>query len=1102
MADRLEDLLRACTVRVLGGPMPGAGFFVAPGRVLTCVHVVGDSENLVVRWERDDLPPLELPVIERIAVLGSHGRPIPDLDQDYPDIALLAVDDLGGHPCVAVDLEWPSQEDVFQVFGYPREGGAILLTPARLTYRGTHGTQPTVFMDLASDTIKPGMSGAAVLNLRPGAVSGIVVASKHTSLPDGALVIPWSAIAADLAETLAENRLYHTANPRWMSAAAAYRERLRFRLPRTAPHFTGRDNLLRELDAALAVQRVGVVTQTLSGLGGVGKTQLAAAYVEAREGAFDIVAWIRAEDGGTRDLADLAVALGLPVMERTPEERAADVMVHLSNSDRSWLLVLDNASGPEALLDIPRSGAGRVIVTSRHRGGYEAFGQELPVDVFDEDTAVRFLLSRSGRDDDQAARAVAAALGRLPLALGHAAAYCATGSGITFGDYLELVEGLPAQELFDANREVFYYQTVAVTWNTSIGAAEKASPAARAALNMTAYLAPEGLPRSFFAMLAGDSVLGRKRVNDALAALHRYSLATVTESSISVHRLLQKVLRDQMENSDTAQAFSDALSALSRARPGDSRLPQMWPKWQELVPHVEALARADLPDADQAEELVGVLNSTCTFLVASGAPQRALALSRHAVTVADEHLGADHPGTLAARRILALSCESAGLHTEAISHGERVIADCERVLGADDPETLWARSNLARSYESARRSRQAVAAGERLVADCVRILGPDHPQTLTAMDNLAASYMAAGRIPDAIAIGEKLVADSERTLGADHPQTFMALDNLAISYRSAGRILEGIAIGEKLVADRERILGDQHPATLDARYSLASAYRSAGRIADAIATEEQVVADRERILGPDHPDSLWARGNLGLSYESAGRTTDAVTLDEQVVADCERVLGPDDPHTLTARANLAISCRSAGRLDIAIPMQEKLIADRERVIGTDHPSTLSGRDHLAISYRLAGRTEDAIRVAEQLAADRARVLGPQHPATLVARDNLAVCYRSDGRVDDAVHLSEQVVLLFEQVMGRDHPDTLWARQGLADASRQAGRIDQAVVLGEQVLADSERILGPGHPYTSRARRSLADSYHAAGRDQDAADLAAAPAADCERILWE
>jgi hypothetical protein len=45
MADPLEDLLRSCTVRVTGGPAPGAGFFVAPGKVLTCVHEMACDED-------------------------------------------------------------------------------------------------------------------------------------------------------------------------------------------------------------------------------------------------------------------------------------------------------------------------------------------------------------------------------------------------------------------------------------------------------------------------------------------------------------------------------------------------------------------------------------------------------------------------------------------------------------------------------------------------------------------------------------------------------------------------------------------------------------------------------------------------------------------------------------------------------------------------------------------------------------------------------------------------------------------------------------------------------------------------------------------------
>ena len=219
MADRLEDLLRACTVRVLGGPMTGAGFFVAPGQVITCAHVAGDGAGLTVRWERDGQPPREVPVSGPPLVLASQGRPIPALESGYPDLAVLQVAGLEGHPCVSVDPQWPGPHDQFQVFGYPREGGAEQLTPARLTYRGTHGTAPTAFLDLASDTIKPGMSGAAVLNLRTGGICGVVVASKHPSRPDGALVIPWAAVEVALGEVLAANRAFQVSDLQWATAA-------------------------------------------------------------------------------------------------------------------------------------------------------------------------------------------------------------------------------------------------------------------------------------------------------------------------------------------------------------------------------------------------------------------------------------------------------------------------------------------------------------------------------------------------------------------------------------------------------------------------------------------------------------------------------------------------------------------------------------------------------------------------------------------------------------------------------------------------------------------------------------------------------------------
>jgi hypothetical protein len=65
------------------------------------------------------------------------------------------------------------------------------------------------------------MSGAAVLNIRSGAVCGVVVASKHTAQPDGALAIHWSAIETELRQVLAANRAFHRDDRRWNAAAAS-----------------------------------------------------------------------------------------------------------------------------------------------------------------------------------------------------------------------------------------------------------------------------------------------------------------------------------------------------------------------------------------------------------------------------------------------------------------------------------------------------------------------------------------------------------------------------------------------------------------------------------------------------------------------------------------------------------------------------------------------------------------------------------------------------------------------------------------------------------------------------------------------------------------
>jgi hypothetical protein len=168
------------------------------------------------------------------------------------------------------------------------------------------------------------------------------------------------------------------------------------------PHFTGRANLLDQLDHQLTAGGA-VAVVAAHGLGGVGKTQLALEYAHSHADHFDLVWWVPAETRllATATLAELASRLGLPTRAEQAEQASA-ALAELTRRDR-WLLVFDNAEDPQALDGLwPTAGKGRILVTSRNPS-WGAHGTRLAVDVLAQDEAVGFLHQRTGSRDQEAA---------------------------------------------------------------------------------------------------------------------------------------------------------------------------------------------------------------------------------------------------------------------------------------------------------------------------------------------------------------------------------------------------------------------------------------------------------------------------------------------------------------------------------------------------------------------------------------------------------------------------------------------------------------------------------------------------------------------------
>jgi tetratricopeptide (TPR) repeat protein len=432
----------------------------------------------------------------------------------------------------------------------------------------------------------------------------------------------------------------------------------------------------------------------------------------------------------------------------------------------------------------------------------------VPVDVFSEAAALTFLAARTGQADVAGAQAVAAELGLLPLALAQAAAVIA-GQHLSYGTYLDRLRRLPIDDLLVAEEAGQYPRGAAAAVlvsleNVRIG---ERGEACEAVMDLLAVLSPSGVRRSLIHAAAESSRPGREgplpaltpeAADRVLARLAGVSLLTfsVDGSAVTAHRLVMRVIRENLAASGSLKAVCGAAEQLLYAQIPSSR--RNWhqdrPAARDLVEQIMALdeSAARFPtDGDLDRRLMRLRRWAMFFLNSLGdSAALAIVIGERLLINHEQSLGPDHPGTLTSRNHLASAYLAAGRINEAITSHQETLADRERILGFDHPSTLTSRNNLAAAYRAAGREDEAITLLQQNLADRERILGADHPATLASRNNLATSYRATGRTDEATALLQQNLASCERTLGPDHPNTLLSRRNFAQACRDAGRMDE------------------------------------------------------------------------------------------------------------------------------------------------------------------------------------------------------------------------------------------------------------------------------------------------------------------------
>ncbi len=724
-------------------------------------------------------------------------------------------------------------------------------------------------------------------------------------------------------------------------------------LPNRNIYFTGREKLLESIESAFKQKKGAFLTQAISGLGGIGKTQIAIEYAYRYAGQYNCIWLINAESKETlfSDLLKFAEnRCGVDLQEATPDSIIAAVSTWTTGNS-GWLFIFDNAEDYSTIAKyLPKNNAGQgnVLITSRNEFWDKTGSKAIKVDIYSEGEAVQFLHNRTRiQNDDENAKAMNKILGGLPLALEHAAAYISEND-ITFTKYIEmfnkykirlLEQGLTKDEA-----------SIASTWQASID--KIGIEAARQLLYICSYYAPEKIQLDTFILDNEYLMQPLKKVvadelelNSIIHELRRYSLISKEDRNLSIHRLLQESVRHNAKH--CTEYIECCFNHINKLMKGNNY----------VVKEGRDAARLLLPHA------LSIFNNI-----------EALDLQLDDINILCFNM--------------AYSFSEFAIYTDSVQFYNKALAISEKVLGVEHPDIATTYNNIAGVYDSQGDYPKALEWYNKALEIREKVLGAEHPDTAITYNNIAFVYSRQGDYPKALEWYNKALEISEKVLGAVHSDTATTCNNIAFVYYSQGDYSKALEWYNKALAIREKVLGAVHPDTATTYNNIAGVYSRQGDYPKALEWYNKDLAISEKVLGAEHPDTATTYNNIAFVYDSQGEYPKALEWYNKDLAISEKVLGADHPATATTYNNIAGVYDSLGDYLKALEWYNKALAIREKVLGAEHPATATTYNNIAFVYYNQGEYPKALEWYKKALAIFELKLGSEHPYTQIVKKNI------------------------------------------------------------------------------------------------------------------
>jgi len=339
-------------------------------------------------------------------------------------------------------------------------------------------------------------------------------------------------------------------------------------LPERNEYFTGRGEVLRDIQTKFPQNNTICLKQTIIGLGGVGKTQTALEYAYRYASEYhDAIWWVNADSDivAFSDVLDFAETFGI-IPEGIDEARK---LSHKQLGERlrpwfaghhSWLFIFDNVETKEVTKPYTKAmQTGHILITTRDREFKQ--GKSLDIDLFTPKEAADFMHTRLFEcmdliEERTALDKLIERLDYFPLALEQSAAYI-DRTQVSCQKYLSLLENQGLESLLKRlGKPTNYHSAVPETITLTL---DRLSKGAKQLLFICSYMSPDRIPIAFFERQCGkfpqplcEDLADPYKAIEIVTELINYSIVKRDgDSFLNIHRLVQEIVRGSTKDDDT-----------------------------------------------------------------------------------------------------------------------------------------------------------------------------------------------------------------------------------------------------------------------------------------------------------------------------------------------------------------------------------------------------------------------------------------------------------------------------------------------------------------------------------------------------------------------